>query len=175
MLVTGVDEELGQLWPDCLYQFPRGVDVTFDREERILVHAVDLDWDLVGPRTEGPFAGDRDAGLVEQRAARARPGLGESLRRGCAEREAGVHKVRGQVRNGAVGARAEFLVADAGGERDAVVDGRRPRAIEQVRRVDAMPAGPQAVGELAYSVGESLHVMEQDDLGHLYTPVIRRR
>src|SRR5215469_97056 len=174
MLVTRVDEELGELWPNGLYQLPGGIDITFEREERVLVHAVDLHGYPIGPRTEGPFASNRDAGLVEQRAARAWPGLGEPLRRTCAEGEACVHQVRGQISHCAIGTRGEFLVADAVSECDALDDGRRLRAIEQVRRVHRVPVRPQAVGECAYSVGESTHVMEQDDLGHLYTPVIRR-
>jgi hypothetical protein len=35
--------------------------------------------------------------------------------------------------------------------------------------------GAQLLGERAYPVGESLHVVEQHDFGHLYTPIIGRR
>ena len=38
-----------------------------------------------------------------------------------------------------------------------------------------VPAGPQLVGERAHPVGESLHVVEQHDLGHLYTPLVIER
>jgi hypothetical protein len=41
--------------------------------------------------------------------------------------------------------------------------------------VDGVPAGPQLVGERAHAVGESLDVVDQQNLGHLYTPVIGRR
>jgi len=37
-----------------------------------------------------------------------------------------------------------------------------------------VPASAELVGERTYAIGESLHVVEQHDVGHLYTPVIRR-
>jgi hypothetical protein len=37
-----------------------------------------------------------------------------------------------------------------------------------------VPTGAQLVGERADAVGESLYVVDQQDLGHLYTPVIGR-
>jgi hypothetical protein len=37
-----------------------------------------------------------------------------------------------------------------------------------------VPAAAQLLGEREHPVGESLHVMEQHDLGHLYTPIIGR-
>ncbi len=102
---------------------------------------VDLHRDAVWPRTEGPFAGDRDAGLVEQRAARARPGLSEPLGRAGAEGETRVHEVAGQVGHRLVGARLEYVVADAPRQREAVFDGRRLLAVEQVGCVHRVPAG----------------------------------
>src|SRR6266536_3215046 len=79
--VARVYEQLGQLGPDRLDQLASGVDVAFQREERVLVHAMDLHRYPVGPRPESPLARDRHAGLVKQRAARAGPGLGVLLRR----------------------------------------------------------------------------------------------
>jgi hypothetical protein len=36
--------------------------------------------------------------------------------------------------------------------------------------VHGVPAGPQPIGEGAYPVGQALHMVEQHDIDHLYTP-----
>jgi hypothetical protein len=41
--------------------------------------------------------------------------------------------------------------------------------------VHGVPAAAQMLGERAHPVGESLDVVEQQNLGHLYTPLIERR
>jgi hypothetical protein len=41
--------------------------------------------------------------------------------------------------------------------------------------VHGVAIGAQLLGERAHSVGESLYVMEQNDFGHLYTPIIERQ
>jgi len=38
-----------------------------------------------------------------------------------------------------------------------------------------VPADAQLLGERAHPVGESLHVVEQHNLGHFFSPVIGRR
>jgi hypothetical protein len=73
-----------------------------------------------------------------------------------------------------VGPLVEHLVAHAADVGDALLDGRGALALEDVGRVHRVPGGPQLLGELAHAVGEPLHVMEQDHVGHLYTPVIGR-
>ena len=128
---------------------------------------MDLYRDPVGPGPEGPLAGDRHAGLVEQRAARAGPRLGEPLCRAATPGEASIHQALGQVGHRPVGALVERLAAHALDVRDAVVDARRALAIEQVRGVHGVPAGAQLLGERAHPVGESLHVVEQHDVGRL--------
>jgi hypothetical protein len=125
-----------------------------------------------GPRAHSPR--DRHAGLVEQCAAHAGPRLSEPLRRATAEGESGVHQARGEVSHGLLRAPLERLVPDAPDVRDPLVDGRRSLAVEQVRRVDGVPAGAQLLGERAHAVGQPLHVVEQHDFGHLYTPVIQQ-
>ena len=121
-----------------------------------------------GPKAHSPVIGI--AGLVEERSARTRSGLGEPLRFADPEGEAGVDQAIGQVGHGRVGTRAEHLVPDRPGERHAVVDALRACALEEVGSVHGMPAGAQLLGERANPVGQSLHVMEQNDLGHVYTP-----
>src|SRR4249920_2024439 len=66
VLITGVEEQLGVV--DGRDDLPGRVNVSLPDEDRVRVHAVDLDGDSVGPRTEGPFAGDRDAGVEQQRS-----------------------------------------------------------------------------------------------------------
>jgi hypothetical protein len=83
-----------------------------------------------------------------------------------------IHQARGQAGYGLVGALGEHLVPDGLGERDAVVDARRPLAVEQVGGVHGVAAGAQLIGKRAYPVGESVQVVEQNHVGHLYTPVI---
>ena len=52
--IAWVDEQLGGLGSDGLDQLTCGVDVTFERKERVLVHAVDLHGNPIGPRPEHP-------------------------------------------------------------------------------------------------------------------------
>ncbi len=89
------------------------------------------------------------------------------LRRCRTPGKAGINDVLGQVGDCPVGALLEHLVADAADVRDAVVDGRRSLAVEEVRRVHGVRAGAQLIGERAHPVGESLDVMEQHYVGHL--------
>src|SRR5262249_33114550 len=100
------------------------------------------------------------------------PGLGEPLCDGDTEGEAGVHQALGQPGHGPADALAEYLVLDALDERDAVVDGRRPLAVEQVRCVHGVPTGAQLLGERAHPVGQSLHVMEQHHFSHFRSLVL---
>ena len=88
--VARVDEQLGELGSDDLDQLAGGVEVAPLPEERVLVHAVDLDRNALRPRAEGPLSGDREAALIEERSPRTRSGLGESLRFADPEGEAGV-------------------------------------------------------------------------------------
>ena len=103
---------------------------------------MDLHRDAVGPWPECPFPGERYAGLVEHRAARTGPRLGEPLRHAGTEGEAGIHQARGQVGHGPVRPLAKYPVPDALGECDAIFDSRRLGPVEQVRRVHRVPAGP---------------------------------
>ena len=106
--VARVHQQRRQLGPDRRDQPACGVDIALPREEPVLVHAGDLHGDPFGPRPEGPFAGDRNARLVQQRASRAGPSLGETLRRAGSEREAGINKAFGPVGHAVVGALAEI-------------------------------------------------------------------
>jgi hypothetical protein len=166
VLVAGVDVQLAQLRSDRLDQLASGVDVTLQPEEGVALHAVHLHRDAVRPRPEGPLAGDREARLVQQRAASAGASLGQFLGHAHAERDARVDEVVGQVGEGLLGALAEGLVSDCAGQRGTLVDDGGQLAVEQVRRVHGVSTGSQAVGEGAHAVGESLDVVEQHDLGH---------
>jgi hypothetical protein len=112
-----------------------------------------------GPKAHGPVSGMHASGA----------GLGQPLGHGATEREAAVHEFSRQLGHHAVGALVEHVVPDPLDERDAVVDGCRPLAVEQVGRMDPVPAGAQLVGERAHAVGESLHVVEQHDFSHPWT------
>ncbi|HSJ19005.1 MAG TPA: hypothetical protein VK964_00365 [Nocardioidaceae bacterium] len=91
------------------------------------------------------------------------------LRRAGTEGEAGVPQTRRQIGHHLVSARAELPAADALGERDSLgdVDGRSPA---KVRGVHGSAPGPELLGEREHPVGESLHVVEQHDFGHLHSP-----
>jgi hypothetical protein len=58
---------------------------------------------------------------------------------------------------------------------DPSVDALRSFAVEQVRGMDRVPTGTQLLREGEHPVGESLHVVEDHDFSHLYTPDIGRR
>ena len=77
---------------------------------RVGVHPVDLRRHPLGPA--GAELRDRHAGVEQQRAPRARPGLRQHLRREHAEREARVHQVGGQALDGP-GAAGEDLAGEA--------------------------------------------------------------
>ena len=71
MLVAWVQEQLRVV--DRGDDLARRLDVALADEDRIGVHAVDLDRHSLRPRPERPLPADRDAGVEEQRSARARP------------------------------------------------------------------------------------------------------
>src|SRR5699024_5038036 len=96
------------------------------------------------------------------------PGLGDPLRDAAAEGESAVHQVRGQVGHLGVRALVQRLWTETLRECDAVLDGRRQRAVEQVRRVYGVPAGSKLLGERPHPVGEPLHVVKEYDFGHFY-------
>jgi hypothetical protein len=89
-LVAGVEEQLrvGGL----VDERAGGVDVALADEDRVGLHGVDLDRHPIGPR---PEVRRGHAGVEEQRAPGARPGLGQFLRGDDAERAAGVPHVSG--------------------------------------------------------------------------------
>ena len=67
MPVAGIQEALRTL--DHLRDLAGGDDIPLADEDRVLVHAMDLDRYAVRPGSEGPFAADREAGVEEQGAA----------------------------------------------------------------------------------------------------------
>src|SRR5262245_14724525 len=81
MVAAGVDEQLAKLGPDRRDQLTRSVDVALVCEERVILLAVNLNGDAVGPGAERVFTGDREAGFVQQRALSRRPRLGQPLSR----------------------------------------------------------------------------------------------
>src|ERR1700761_1230150 len=173
VLVTWVGEQFGKAGADDRDQFAGGLEVALVREVRVLFHAMDLHPDPVRPWPEGPVLGERDTRLVKKRTACARRSLREALRGGAAEGEAAVDQARRQAGDSRDGAPFQFLVADLLHEGDAVFDGGRVFAIEQVWGVDRVPALAEFLGERAHSVGQPLHVMEQHDLGHRSFSLLR--
>src|SRR4029078_432389 len=77
MLVAGVEEELRAV--DLVHELAGGVDAALADEDRVVVHAVDLDRNAVRPGPERPVAADRDRRVEEQGPACSRPRLGELL------------------------------------------------------------------------------------------------
>ncbi len=134
---------------------------------------MDPDRYAVGPGTESPVAGEWHARLVEQRAARAGPGLGAALRRAGAQGETGIDDVGGQVGQRPFLALTQHLGPDPSNVRGAVIDGRESLALEKVRRVDGVTAGAQLLGECEHAPGPPLHVVEQHDFGRPHSPTAR--
>src|SRR5581483_9540557 len=139
----------------------RGVDVALANEDRVLVHAVDLDGDTLGPRPKCPGAADRQARVEEQRAAGSGPRLRELLRRQNAEREPGVDEVRRQLVGGTDAALAQFVESGPADIGKSLVDGREYASTEQVGGVDRMAGRAKIVGEPAHAGRQSLCMVEQ--------------
>ncbi len=168
VLVAGVQEELRVL--DLLHDLAGGVDVALADEDRVVVHAVDLDRDAVRPGSEGPLAADREAGVEEQGSAGSGPCLCELLRRQHAEREPGVDELGRQFVGDADAALPHLVESDLTDVGETLVDALERASVEQVRRVHDVAGGPQVVGERAHAGGQPLCVVEQQDLGHTEPP-----
>jgi hypothetical protein len=107
VLVAGVDEQFGPVRPDQGNQFAGSVDVALVGEELVVRLAVDLNGQIVGPRAEGVFAGDREASFIEQRPTGTATRLGEPLCGANTPRNAGVHQSFRQRLCGTVRLRVE--------------------------------------------------------------------
>ena len=169
MLVAGVDEQFRVL--GLLDELAGRVDVALSGEERVGVHPVHLHRQPVGPA--GTERRNRDESEEEQSAPRARPRLRQLLGRQHTERQAGVHQIAGQSFD-RLDAAPDHLVGRADLLRVAhsLVKGGEGAAVEQVGRVHGMPGAAQLVGEGDDAGGQSLHVVEEHNLGHLRPPVL---
>lgn len=92
--------------------------------------------------------------------------MGQLLRRHDPEGEAGVREFDGQVVRRAQSALLEGVEADFAGVADALVEGLEGSPSVEVWRVDDVPGFAQAVGKGVNAFGQSLSVVEQQDLGH---------
>ena len=117
-----------------------------------------------GPNAQSPLIGMH--GVEEQRAASARPRLGELLRDHLAEREARVDELGRQVVGGPDAALEDRVEPDFLDEGHALVDRFEGPSVEQVGRVDGVAGGSQLVGERADAGRQPLGVVEEQDLGH---------
>src|SRR5438105_10018893 len=145
VLVAGVEEQLGVV--HLLDDLARRLHVSLADEDRVIVHAVDLDGDAIWPGSEGPLAADGDGRVEEERASRSGPGLGQLLRDHLTEREPGIHEVLRQVVRGAF-ALLDHLVHAAGlyvGH--SLVDAPEGATLEQVRRVHGVARMSQILRE----------------------------
>ena len=95
VLIAGIKEKLRVL--DLRHNLPGGIDITLAYEDRVVFHPVNLDRHAIWPRSEGPFATDRQAGMEEESSSRSGPRLGQLLRRQHAEREPGIDERRRQI------------------------------------------------------------------------------
>ncbi len=144
-------------------QRPRGINVAFAGEERIVVHAVYLDRYLVRPLV-AEF-GERQTGFQKQRAARSCSSLGQLLRGHDAQRNTRVHEF-GSQRLGRLDAlRKNGVEANLLGMGDAFFDGRKGMAVKEIRSVHGVAGGAQSLGERLDSGRQPQNVMEKDDLG----------
>ena len=159
MLIAGVQEQLRLL--DLRHDLASGVDVALADEDRVVVHAVDLDRDAIRPGSEGPLAANREAGVEEQGSTGSGPCLCELLRRQHAEREPGVYELGGQLVGDADAALPHVVESDLTDVGDTLVNALERASVEQVRRVHGVPGGPQVVGERAHAGGQPLCVVEQ--------------
>ena len=164
MLITGVEEQLGVV--DGRDDLPGRVDVSLPDEDGVRVHAVDLDGDSVGPRAEGPVAGDRDTGVEQQRAASPGPGLRELLSRHLPEREPGVDEVARQVIGAADVPLQDLIESDLSGVGHALVQRGEGSTVVEVGDDHRVTSRPQLVGERAHPFGQALSVVEQQNVGH---------
>ncbi len=153
---------------DSGHEVTRGVEIALVDEERVGVHRVDLQRDILRPgATE--LAG-RDARADQQGADSARPGLRELLRGEHAQGEPGVHEFLGQSVDGAHtafgnGVEPDLLrVADAGVE----VSERPP--VVQIGNVDGVAGPLEFVGERDDAGGAPVCVVEHHDVSNATLP-----
>jgi hypothetical protein len=164
MLHTRVEEQLGPFVR--LDEGARGLEVL--EEERVGVLAVHLHRNVRRPGL--PELGDWEAGVHEQGAAGAGTGLRELLGDHHPEGEAGVYDVGADSLGGGYAALGEGAKACFAGEGQPLLDRVERAAVEQVGCVDGVPALPQLVGERLHPVGQSLHMVVEQNLGHGIPP-----
>jgi hypothetical protein len=156
--VTGVEEELG------LGDRRRKVAGDLDVTQLVPLHRVNLQRHARRPRASE--LRERDAGMEEQRAPRARPGLSQHLRRQHAEREPGVDDVRAQILGGGPAAPDDLAEADLLGVGHAAGQIGEGPAVVEIRRVHDVAARAELVGEREAAGRQPMRMMEQDDFGH---------
>ena len=162
VLVARVEEQLRGI--GHLDQLTGGVEVALRDEQLVGVHRMDLDRGVVRPGA--PELGDRDTGMKQQGALRARPGLGQHLRGQHPEREPGVDDLVRQALGGGPAALDDRVESDLPGVGDAVRQGAEGLALVEVGHGHPVAGAAELVCELADPVGEALRVMEHDDVGH---------
>ncbi len=162
MLITGVEDKLCVL--DARHECASGVDVAAVDEERVGVGAVHLHRYADGPpRAE---LGNGEAALQQQCALGPLPCLGEELGREHAERDACVDDVGRQFPGRRGTPRGDLPEPDLPHVSETAVNRVEPPPGEEVRRVHGVPFLPQSICQVDDTVGQALHVVEEEDLGH---------
>ena len=110
--------------------------------------------------------GERNRGVKQQRAAGARPRVGQHLRRHPAEREPGIDKLRRQALGRGAATLQDRVEADLSGVVNALVDRVEGLAVVEIRRVNDVPSSPELVGERDNPGSQALRVVEEQHLGH---------
>src|SRR5262245_4292869 len=93
MLIARVEEKFAIR--GLCNEFPGRVDIVFSNEDRIGIHAMDLNRQFLWPGL--PKLGDRHTGIKEKSPACPRAGLSQLLGWYYAQRESGIDQSRGEI------------------------------------------------------------------------------
>ena len=167
MLATGVEKQFGDVGADGFDECPSSVDVTLVGEELVVVHAVHLNREPVGPWADRPLAGDRQARLVQQCTLHAGAGLSQSLRGHHAHGDAGVHEVGRKAGERAFDPLGERCITDALHDGEPLFEPGGNLSVIEIGGVHRVPTSLEPPGQSLHPVGEAENVMEQNNLSHL--------
>ena len=162
MHVSVIDEQLGRIGGG--HQRSSRIEVALIGEAGVVIHPMYLQRDVVGPFV--PELPQWDAGIEEQCAGGAGPGLSEHLSRHHPHGEPGVDQVGTQLL-----ALGDPLVED-GAEPDRpsvrhpLLQSWEGLAFEEIGGVHRMTGGTQLISKCFDSRSQALNVVEQEYLGH---------
>src|SRR4051812_13695653 len=107
MRIAGVDEQFGEFRSDLVDDLTRSIDVSLEREKRILVHSADLTRNTVGPWPARPLTSDRSTSPVNAPSASAIASLCQPMPDTRSEPKPGVPDLNRQFGHDLIGALAE--------------------------------------------------------------------